>query len=172
MTLTVSCSRQIAIRKSSILDLKTVGNNKKRGLANFSSNGNKNKNKNKQQNNGNSRGLVVKNNKAPILNRKPVFQVRVNQNRKTNKNVKNHNNKKLNQRNKKPNNPAKNKGNQRSCRGSDNGKPCYVSPYYVPKNPTMNTNTCGNNYLKNCRASLTIPWKPMALRHLRSHPHS
>ena len=104
-----------------------------------------------------------------IIQEQPQLKQQINRN--NNKNKGRNQNNLLNKRD----NTKKNKNNKNKTktRGyDDNGKNCYISPYYVPKNPTMNTNTCGNNYLKSCRASLTLPWKPKALRNFRSHSHT
>ena len=99
MTLTVSCSNQIAIRKSSLINLRNVNN---------------------KQNN--------KQNKTRSIH----------------------------------NPPSANHRNNRGLKSS------YISPFYKPKNPTMNTSICPNPYLKKCRTSLMIPWKPKALRNFRN----
>lgn len=76
MTLTVSCSNQLAIRKSSIINLRTVGENngaKKRGILNNQlitkiANQNKNNNKNRNRNKNNNKNRNKNNNKNKNIN--------------------------------------------------------------------------------------------------------
>lgn len=117
MTVTVSCSNNTAIRKSSIINVLT-----KKSIRQFVS--------------GN-RDYSNKNIKSKEKNKN-------NKNKNPNKNL-----------NKKHLNKIKKK----------NTKCEILSPFYIPKNKMRITYR--NKNLKNCSTSVSLPWKPLALRDVK-----
>ncbi len=143
MTVTVSCSRQIAIQKSSLINLQTIrGNNRniklkrwrrKTGRHHFKTRG---------------LGALVT---MPVPNRHLSIGGKQNRPGKLGR----------------PGNKQKNRNIPAIRECQQNKRSCYIDPFYVRKNPTMNVNLCRQNRGKNCLTSLDLPWKPRAIRNFR-----